>query len=557
MHHGPLLAISLALPLAAQTITLAEGTATSLTIVTVPEANPTAPDTVVLQGVELLPLEITGRTLAQELDVTRSRRVVRQGIARVELPGGGRLFRYRRGAGQFWGFLHVAANGAPTVVLERTGVTAQLLDPFVDRIGVAADGLHAAIALAAGGMYVVRLDGGTYASTNSPARQIVSSASSVVATSVMVGTSLVWFQLDNGGLASSVHRCGLADGALPIDVTPPPQTGAITKDQMAMARDGTRLVFLYGPQLQQRLWQCGLTGGATVLPPLPNKYEEPGYLPEDPGEPAMLVNDASTRLFYVLADVRDELGLLDLTGALAPLQITESAIFEPYLGSHILPKFAGDRLLVAIGDPAQMDWFQADLAPTGGTVANLTGTGSFAQPFPAGALEPVQAADANGQLLVVENQVGGTALRRIDPVSGAHAIVQQGVLGAPEVGSTNGGTPDVLVHTSAGEALFQGTTGSLFGTLPAGLSLTPPVRGPGFSATWVALPNRFGCIALYLPDGSLATGPVEFDLQQICLTLQGGIVANGNPVRYYAPGVSAVLNRPAVTTRWCLSGAGG
>lgn len=545
------------LPLAAQTITLAEGSPAALTILTLPEANPNAPDTVVLQGVELLPIEITGRTLAQELEPTRSRRIVRHGIARVELPGGGRLFRYRRAGGQFWGFLHVSAAGAPTVVLEQPGATAQLLDPFADRIAVAPDGRHAAVAPAAGGLFVVRLDGGTFASTGTVARPVAAAGSNVVPTSVLVGAAVVWFQVAGPQNAVQVMRCGLADGATAVDVSPPAMPNAITKDQMAMAGDGSRLVFLYGPQLQQRLWQCGLTGTSSVLPPPPGKYEEPGYLPEDPGEPAMLLNDAGTRLFFIDADVRDELALLDLQGVLPPLQITENAIFQPYIGSHILPKFGGDRLLVAIGDPGQMDWFRAELAPAGGTVVNLTGTGSLAQPFPSGTLDPVQAAGANGQVLVAEQQGTALSLRRIDPATGAQAVVQQGLLAPPEPGSSNAGAPDLLVHTSSGDSLYWGATGMLYGTLPIGLTLTPPVQGPAFAATWVALPNRWGCAAFYLPNGGFVTGPLEFDLQQLCLTLQGGVVVIGNPLRYLAPGVFTVLARPAVPMRLCLSGAGG
>ncbi len=550
------LPLLLALPTVAQTITLAEGTAGSLTIVALPESNPNAAATIVLQGVEWLPIEISGRTLAQALDSTRSRRVVRHGITRVELPGGGRLFRYRRSAGQFWGFLHIAANGAPTVVFERAGIGAQQLDPFADRIAVAPDGLHAGIALTGGGLFVVRLDGGVFASTGTVARQVVSSGD-VVPTSVMVGASVVWYQLDLAMNQNPVFRCGLADGSLPVDVSAPVQANALTKDQMAMARDGSRLVFLYGPQQQQRLWQVGLAGTATVLPPLASKYEEANYLPEGAGEPAMLLNDAGTRLFYIDADVRDELALLDLQGTLPTLQITESTIFQPYIGSHILPKFAGDRLLVAIGDPALMDWFRVDLTATGGTVVNLTNTGSNTQPFPSGTIDPVQAADANGQLLVAEQQATGLALRSIDPITGAQAIVQQGLLSPPEVGSSIAQAPDLVVRAATGESIYLGTSGALLGSVPMGLTLTPPVMGPAFAATWVALPSQWGCAAFYLPDGTLVTGPVEFDIKQLCMTQQGGVFVNGSPLRYLAPGVFTVINRPLVPVRLCLSGAGG
>lgn len=540
--------------LTAQSLTFAEGAPTSLTIVSVAEAAPNGGDTILLQDVELLDLELTGRTLAQASDPGVARRVVLQGIARAELPGGTRLFRYRRAGGAFWGFLHIAANGTPRVVLEAAGTgAAQVGDPFFDRIAIAADGQHAAIALAAGGLRIVRLDGGVYASTSRPDRLAVPATENVVDTSVLVGPTFVYFQTDP---PAKVWRCDLGDGAVPVDVSPPAQANAILKDQMVLSRDGTRLVFLYGPQNQQRLWTCGTSGGTSVLPPPASKYEEPGYLPEDLGEPAMLLNDDGSRLFFIDADVRDELYLLDTTGMLPPLAMTEDAVFQPYIGAHILPRFAQGTLTIAIGDVAAMDWFQARLAASGNTVANLTGTGSLQQPFPAGAIDPVQALDGGSYLLATENLPGGMALRRVDPVTGAQTIVQQGLTAAPQIGSALQGTADIVASTTGGDTLIRGTTGAVLGTLPPDLLLTPPVQGPDFAAAWLHLPSGFGVSAYYLPDGTLAFGQIDSNLPQIVLTAGGGAVEVGNPVRYLAPATYVVLNRPAVARRICLSGVG-
>ncbi|MBX3462285.1 MAG: hypothetical protein KF830_03870 [Planctomycetes bacterium] len=554
MPHRLLLAATLAAPLAAQTLAFAEGAPTALTIVAVAENAPNAGDTVLLQDVELLDLELTGRTLAQEHDPGRTRRLVLQGIARAELPGGARLFRYRRGGGAFWGFLHVAADGTPRVVLEAAGAgPGSVGDPFLDRIGVAADGGHAAIAPAAGGLHVVRLDGGVFASTGRADRLALPTTERVVATSVLVGAAFVFFQTSP---PARVWRCAVADGGAPVDVSPPPAPNAILKDQMALSRDGTTLVFLHGPQQQQRLWLLRTTGGPSLLPPPPGKYEEAGYLPEDPGEPAMLLADDGSRLFLIESGVRDELYLLDTSGLLPPLAMTEDAVFEPYIGSHILPRFAGDRLLVAIGDPGQMDWFQARLAPTGGTVTNLTGTGAVTAPFPSGTIDPVQALDGGGFLLVSELQGTSLALRRIDPASGAQTVVRQGVAAAPRAGVALQGAADVVVPATSGATLLRGATGLVLGTLPPDLHLTPPVQGPDFAASWLHLASGFGVGAYYLPDGTLAFGQVDFQLQQIVLTAGGGAVEVGNPVRYLAPATYVVLNRPPVPLRICLSGAG-
>ena len=539
----------------AQTITFAEGSPTSLTIVAVAEAAPNGGDTVLLQDVELLDLELTGRTLLQANDATRTRRLVLQGIARAELPGGGRVLRYRRAGGAFWGFLHIAADGAPRVALELPGSgTNGLGDPFVDRIAIGRDGTHAAIALLAGGVFVVRLDGGVFASTGRPDRLAGPVGHVVEPKSVLVGATHVFWQT---GVPSLLYRCALTDGAVPQDVTPPPpQPVSELEDGMAMSGDGTKLVFLYGPHHDENLFWIDSTGPAQMLPPPSSKYENPGYLPEEPGEPALLLNHDGSRLFFVDSDVRDELYLLDTTGALPTLAMTEDAVFEPYIGVHILPRFAGGRLTIAIGDPAQMDWFGVELAPGGGTVENLTVTGAGTMPFPSGTIAPVQAVDTGNFLLVSEQQGADLVLRRIDPVTGAQTVLQQNVLTAPNVGASAMAGVDVLARTSAGDALLDGTTGIVLGVLPPGLLLTPPVRGPVFSASWLHLDAGFGVGAYWLPDGTLALSGIDFGLQQIALTAGGGAVEIGSSVRYLAPGASTVLNRPAAAVRLCLSGSG-
>ena len=548
----------LASALPAQTLTFAEGSPGALQIVSVAETSPNGPATVVLQNVELLPIELAARTLARELDPTISRRVIRNGIARAELPGGGRLLRYRRAGGQFWGFLWIAADGSAQVALEAqgTGATA-LADPFGDRIGVAADGRHAVVPSAAlAGCHVLRLDGGVFQSTGRIDR-FVTASDDVFPTSVMVGAAHVFFQTGDMHL----WRCPLADNGTPVDVSPPAVPNGEWKDQMAMSRDGSRLVFLYGPRDQQRLWSIDTTGPATMLPPPPSKYEEPGYLPEDPGEPAMLLDDTGTRLLFVDSIVRDELYLLDVTGALPTLQITQDSIFQPYIGVHILPFFSdptnGSKLVLAIGDAGLMDWFRVELNAAGGSVTNLTGTGSVQQPFPAGQLDPVQAATASGTLLIAEQTGAAMALRRLDPLGGASAVVQQNLLAAPVAGSAVAGPADIVVSSTGGDRLYRGDTANLFATTPAGVSLTPPVHGTLIAATWVHLAAGLGVIAYYLPDGTIVAGNLELGVEQVCATAAGGFVVVGPQLRYLAPGTVATLSRPAVAQRLCLSGAGG
>jgi len=275
----------------------------------------------------------------------------------------------------------------------------------------------------------------------------------------------------------------------------------------------------------------------------------------------MLLDYMGSRLLFVDSIVRDELFLLDTSGTLPTLQITEDNIFQPYIGVHILPFFSdplsGSKLTLAIGDAGLMDWFRVELGATGGTVVNLTATGSVQQPFPAGQLDPRQAADANGTLLITEQGGAGLAMRRLDPLGGNSAVVQQNLLAAPVAGSATAGPADLVVRTSGGDRLYRGDTANLFASTPTGVSLTPPVHGPLFAATWVHLGNGLGVVAYYLPDGTIIAGNLELGVEQLCATAAGGFVVVGPQLRYIAPGTAATITRPAAAVRVCLSGAGG
>lgn len=555
IHLAATFAIVSLAHLPAQVLTFAEGAPGALQIVSVAEAAPNGGDTVVLTDVELLPIEVAGRTLAMEAETARSRRVDRDGLERVELPQGGRLFRYRRQAGAFWGFLCIRPDGSAHVVLERPGTGPGLTDPFEDRIGVAADGRHAVVPRLSGGAYVVRLDGGSFASTGLASRLAIDGSFEVEARSVMVGPQVVFCVAKDATGADLLLRCGLDDLDQPVDVSPPALPGGAFKPQLALSGDGTRLAFLYGVGQALRIHLVGVTGAATVLTPVVSHYEEPGYLPEGPGEPAMLLDETGDRLFYVDADLRDELYLCDTSGVLPTLQITENAWFQPYIGLHILPRHRGGRLLVAIGDLAAMDVFAAELGPAGGSVQNLTNTGASVPPFVSGTLDPTHAMMAGGNLLVTDLTPTGAKLQRIDAVSGGLVTVATDVVGVPGLGGALPGVVgDPLVATLGGPRLFDGASGSLLAALPPGIVMTPPVHGRQYAATWVQIAGGIGAVFVYGSFG-VASGLLEVGVEQLSVTPLGGLVVVGAPLRYLAPGAFVVLNRPAAAVRRCLSGA--
>jgi hypothetical protein len=545
------LAAVLPLALPAQQLTFVSGPANACSVVTVPESQPTAPGTVVLANAELLPIEITGRTLGQGNDPTQPRVLVRHGVPRLELPDGGRVCRYRRAGGAFWGFLWLAADGTPRIVLERPGTGALLEDPFADRVAVAVDGRHLAVPELAGGLWLCRLDGGVFASTGRADRRAIAANREVIASSVLLGTTHLFCITDRDELL----RCAFADGSTAADISPPAVSRGFFRDELVLSRDGQRCVCLYGARDQQQFWLLTTAGGPQLLPPPPGRYEGPGYLPEGAGEPAMLLDAVGTRLFYIDSAVRDELHLLDLNGVLGDLQITESQLFQPYIGAHILPRFTGPKLLVAIGDPGQMDWFRVDLAPGGGTVDNLTQTGTPLPPFGAGQLAPSAAVDAGAALLALEQTGPVVVARRIDLATGAQTLVQGEVAGAPLVGSGFGGAVDVVLPSNSGDRLYRGALAQPFVAAPPGVLLDAPVHGPWGSAVWVHLANGLGVVAYYLVDGTLVTGAIETGVSQVVLTAAGGAAVLGTTPRLLSVAGQVALPWPAGAV--LLSGAGG
>lgn len=561
MSQRLLLAMSLmSMPLAAQALTFVEGdSAASLNVFVLPE-NKTGVDTnLLLEGIELLPIEMAGRRASQELETGIARRDQRQGFYRIELPGGRRLFEYRRNGGLTWGYLYVPANGEARVLLELPGIGAGGTGrPFADRISVDCEGRTMCV-LAGGTIRVIRLDGTPFASTGTPVR-IVPAPGVVVPMSLMVGATHVFFVTTN----SRGWSVPLADGGVPLDITPTiaGRTPRM-KDEIALSGNGQKAVFLYGANNDSmRFYMTDGTAVAAALPPPASKYEEPGYLPEGEGNLRLLLNHDATRLFYIDGQIRDESHLLDLTGGLGDLQITQDAIFQPYIGIHILPAFKGNVLIASIGDPDRMDWFAAELAPTGNTVTNLTGTGSLLQPFPPGALIPGKITIAGDTAIVTDllpTDANRGTVRAIDLVANTSQVVTQELQGTPFAGSAVNGTPDLVVP-GIGDRLFHGQTGSLVAQSPAGVRLTPPISASFYSVVEAELTQQWSVPVFYLPDGSMVFGPALQGLRQMVVSADDSLVLSLDSqslwMANHQPTVALPIG-PAPAVRVFLSGAGG
>ncbi|MEZ5964654.1 MAG: hypothetical protein R3F56_12465 [Planctomycetota bacterium] len=544
-------AAALAPFLPAQDLTWFEGTVpTSLALRSVPESNPSTSPRTVLTDVELLPLEMTGRTLQQELDPEHSRRLVRHGLTRIELPHGGRVLAYRRAAAQTYGYLQVDAGGRAIVLLEAPASGG--LSPFEPALGVSPDGLWAAATSRDGNsLFVMRLDGGTFASTGTPTR-ILSVPAGIEVDSVMPGRTHVFFASGD----ERVQRCAMADGGQLEDVGPPPVAGARVKSEMARSGDGSCVVYLYGVQPSFTLWMAGETGPARQLAAPPAKYEEPNYLPVFPTGPKMLLNEDGTRLMYTDATSRDEIYLLDTTGATTTTQVTADHNFEPYIGIGIFPTFASATLVLGVGDPNRFDVVAATTNDL--PVVNLTMTGpSPVRPFQPGALDPeTLSLTPSGAILIADHPIGG-AMRLLahDPASQTTQVLGDQLLGLPRAGDGLGVRPDVLIDSALGGRIVDGASAQVLLAAPAGVGVRSDVAlSPTFRVLDVTA-GSLSALVFMTAAGAVALPPTT-QPQQVSVSNRGGLLLDGASLLYVHPLGGPSTLQTSGSVRVLVSGRG-
>jgi hypothetical protein len=404
-----------------------------------------------------------------------------------------------------------------------------------------------------GGCHLALLDGGVFPSTCTASRCVALPAA-IRGGAVMAGSTCAFV----GTAGDRLWRLPFADGAAPAECTPTVATSSNRmNDEFAMAGDGSAVAVLYGPRDQQQVWLVRDSGAPAALPLPPAHYEDPDYLPAGSGSPLLLLNGDATRLFCVTGQYEEESYLVDTTGQLAPRQITDDPLFEPWIGVHILPSFVGTTLVVAIGETEAMDWFRVELGAGGLAVANLTGTGAVAPPFTPGTLAPVLGGMVGSRLLSVELAEERLLLRAVDPGSAQSQVLLADLQDGPRVGTSFGQAPDVLVRGPI-DLLLAGASGAPRVALPPGVQITAPGAGAGFCVTWLSLGGQLGAVVVYDPvSGVAGAGPLETGVGQVALTQFGGLVVMGATARYYAPLTSAVLPLPNAPIRVLLSGVGG
>ncbi len=533
----------------AQQLTWAEGArADQLDVLHVAESTLGATPSVLLQGVEFLDLEISNRTLQRSQRGDVSRRVVRAGApAFVELPGGGSLHHYRRDGGRRFGYLWIAADGTPTVVDERPGIGVGAAEsPYTDRIGVAYDGVHAAIPLLAGDAVLARFDGGTF--PGGAITRLAGIQDLVEATTVCPQDSVLICGSEN----DRVYRVAYAAGAPVEDLTPAPVGGDRLKGEFAPSYDGTQVVFLFGPQRLFSIFRLAETGPLVRLPLAAAKYEEPGYLPETANGPRLLLDDPGAQLFYVDSSIRDEAFAYDL-GTTSSTAVTGDANFQPYIGVIILPYAMAGSFVAGIGDPGLFDVYETDSANP--VVRNLTQTaGNTTRPWVSGGLVPrTLLATGDGRLLAeAQPSAGGPGeLLRFDP-QGAR-VLQAGTLGALARGSSFDRAGDLSLATSAGDRILADRDAAELLAIPAGLGveLSSTVLAPG-AAYRVLLARETSTgrsvVAFRLGDGSLVGLDLGGTQDVAGVTSTGSLVLTGGARLDYF-GLAGTLQRSATAVR--------
>lgn len=539
-------------PLAAQRVFFAEGPdAASLRLLVFDERRPGLPAVVVRESLHFLPIELTNRLPEASLRDDRPRLDTVDGLTWVQLGNGSRMFSYQLRGGEVYGYLQVGIQGAHRILLELpgTGITG-LVSPFADRLGVAPDSRHAAIATVDGRLFILRLDGGVFASSGSSWRQLLLTAPAMPI-SVTPGESVVFVATEDHRL----WRIPLADGGALEDVTPAPPLDPVLKDQLVLSGDGRSLAFLYGPRDLFSIYLCGESGTAIALPPVPAKYEEPGYLPEDIGGPRMMLNHDGSRLLYTDATDRDEIFLLDTSGATSATHLTGDLNFRPYIGIGILPSFIGGALVIAIGELSLYDIYSANTGVP--AISNLTQSpGNVMMPFGEGILDLAESGPIrSGQLLARASHAGGEELLRLTPGVDSETVLDR-VTGPLRRGIGIGAIPGYLISTERGDVLLSGVDGSPLFTAPPGIDLSRPVAGPdnSYELFLASIPGATALVAR-LSSGFILPILVRSDLRRFSLTGIGNLVLVGNGLEHLSASGTTILSQ-AGGPCWVLSGQG-
>jgi hypothetical protein len=341
-----------------------------------------------LQGIELLPVDCTGRTQLTALRTDLPQRLSDvPGAARIVLPNDqGSLYKFRRaqgGASAAFGLFVVEPRGAARTVLELNGTgPAGNSDPIPEKLALAPDGtalLVATTEAAGGDLWEVDLRNG--ASINRTAH-----------------TDALGF--GRGGLCllrgwgvgvaeQGVYRFERVPTARAKEVDLPVPTRWFGPDVVASADEST-VAFLAGDDSSHALvFVCQRAGDASQASERAMRIPGAGFLPEDPSGPALaLSTDGSWVAWRAEDSSRECFTHPTRPGSRGPdTHVTGPANFDNTLNdTGVIAFFDPDSAVLVTGRRdssgiSRGDVFRFDLGAQGSlSVSNLSRTSGISQP---------------------------------------------------------------------------------------------------------------------------------------------------------------------------------
>jgi hypothetical protein len=557
MHPGLQLLAGLLVLQDPPTLVLAHGADARHLQIDAVDETPTLPRSMVLDEVEFLPLDISARTSLWQWHPSRPHLGrVASGPARVELPAGGALLKYRR-AGTTYGFLLVTARGRPRVLVERPGIGATATDPFGRFLGIATDGSCAAVDTPTE-LLLLRLDGADFSSTAAPAR-VVQTSARPRNPSLLLGPTKLFFQTEERRL----YRCATTDLAQPVEVPLAAVPPAVLEAEMAIAGDGGSVAVLSGADVEHlEVAVVGTTGGPLVVSDHPGRYLAPGYLPADARGPHMALSDDGRSVAFTEGGLREDFWFVPAVGTTPAQLVNTTANFNPYVDVGVFFIFLGPVLTLGLGDDADaVDLYRVnDGGPAGPVVRNLTQTSGMSVPPFGGrpTLDLAAVYRGPGSTVVVEHRTGeGLELLQVDPLTGLRRVLAS-ALPAPTAAQSSGPGqfPDLIASSPVMSRLLMPSASgfvegfTLPGEFPVRRSAQRAVDGTRLISIGL-LPGVEIALIVPLPWAVL---PIRTTPTQAALWSSGGglLLTESTPAGvvsdYYSTGPTVRLGAPSPFT---------
>lgn len=456
------------------------------------------PADLVLQGLEFLPLELTGFAVRDRLRSSLARTVDGPPAPHVRMPQGGRLLRVRD-------------HGSTRLLQVRPdGIVATLLSlpesggpSIADAIHVASDGSLALAASTAGDVWLVDLDGGAprllHASGSPPADP----------GSLRVSAGRAFFVAGGALHAADLATAGLA---APVTLAAP---GEVVLPESALSGDGLSLaVVTESPVGLRQVHVLDEALQAHLVSPAPGFYDTPNLA--SPWGPWLALSHDGSRVAFrgtlgqatevFLQLVPDPTPALQLTADVTFVDTIDNVGVLGFSADGKLHFMAGESQAGAPGALGSADMYLATPGAGGAlALSNVTNTsGNAIPPFlQPGELELLDAAlDPAGQrlLLVVDPDGGDAALLALPADLDAGEVALLPPLAEP---------PEL--HRAGGEALLILARDA--GSGVQGLYRLPPAGMPAVVANVPAgiVLDRFAdglsraaCVASAAPGAELA-----------------------------------------------------